>query len=865
MENREYSCVFWSRDESDADLTDMAQRNSHVPGVTDTAASRKRNDSSEANFSSLTNKQKTSMYHSQKKKGVVTSSVIKSSLKSENLSKVNKQSTTKEQPSLKDLKPEDKKRIANLIKELAKIGEEKEVAKEQLEVERKENEMKTRNLQAQIQAILCERENIQQQYLECQKLLSSYQSKVSQEQKNTSDPVHDGSSSQKGHKSKDGWSPLKESVRTISPTSDHPPSKADQEFVELQSVPVYPSDEKSRFPKDDLTGHRRSGGPDGSYSTNKHVISEKQFNPVLSSTHRKHHRSRIPSSGAEDMRAAQSGNSLNGFPSLQAQRHGEPSLSDSHHLSTVHGSNRKISRSQDTFLPMTEVTDDSAITPTLHAPRRERREVRNSSERTSWVSLPEVDGQPAYSYELHEQGPGASETYSGSISHQKREERKDYRSLTPEQRQRQLGSLKEKLQQEQEWLQHKLQEQEHLLHQKRFEIERQKEELSQLEDTGYEQVRRKYLRGSAWGKQRERTGVGGEGRSRFNDVGNGFPEDQYHRVVPGEGREDVTSSWQQHGSWDEEQPLSTNYDEPREMAQQNLTERRSQFGHNQEEGIAGYEDNYYQGYDEEDEVEDAETWYQMRKETEGADNGGSIQGYVSLHPQQPIRKQGALHQSAAVDTATSPIYQSRHNSGLKHTTNYTEAGMKKGYTSASRTSEPPKQYGNISTLLDEEGLTGLSLNGSNPPYIRPESKSRPGTNITTTNPNLKRRGIIQPPHQTHLHSQDQPERRIHSAGQDSARVRHRAGEELYKPQLQRGKVQDINKHPTPSQALRDSSQEKGSLHSYTDAAREDDALHAHLVQRSHQVIREIGMLLNQSAEMGEEEESKVLEDIFFLK
>ncbi|XP_041460059.1 protein hinderin-like [Lytechinus variegatus] len=848
MENREYSCVFWSRDESDADLTDMAQRSAHVPGVTDTAASRKRIDSSEANFSSLTNKQKTSMYHSQKKKAVVTSSVIKSSLKSENPSKVNKQSTTKEQPSLKDLKPEDKKRIANLIKELAKIGEEKEVAKEQLEVERKENEMKTRKLQAQIQAILCERENIQQQYLECQKLLSSYQSKVSQEQKNTSDPIHDGSSSQKGHKSKDGWSPLKENVRTISPTSDHPTSKADQEFVELQSVPVYPSDEKSQ----------RSGGPDGSYSTNKHVISEKQFNPVLSSTHRKHHQSRVPSSGAEDMRATQSGNSLNGFPSLQAQRREEPSLSDSRHMSTVHGSNRKVSRrSQDTFLPMTEVTDDSAITPTLHAPRRERREIRNSSERTSWVSLPEVDGQPAYSYELHERGPGASEIYSGSISHQKRQERQDYHSLTPEQRQRQLGSLKEKLQQEQEWLQQKLQEQEHLLHQKRFEIERQKEELSQLEDTGYEQVRRKYLRGSAREKQRERTGVGGERKSRFNDVVSVFPEDQYHRVVPGEGRKDVTLSWQQHGSWDEEQPLSTNYppDEPREMAQQNLTE--SQFGHYQEEGITGYEENYYQGYD--DEVEDAETWYQMREATEGADNGGSIQGYVSLHPQQPTRKQGALHQSAA---ATSHIYQSRHNSGLRHTTNNAEAGMKKGYTSASRTSEPPKQYGNISTLLDEEGLTGLSLNGSNSPYIRPESKPRPGT---TTNPNLKRRGIIQPLHQTHPHSQDQPERRIRSAGQVSGRLRHRVAEELYNPQLQRGKAQDLTKHPTPSQALMDSSQEKGSLHSYTDAAREDDALHAHLVQRSHQVIREIGMLLNQSAEMGEEEESKVLEDIFFLK
>lgn len=38
--------------------------------------------------------------------------------------------------SLKDLGPEDKKRVANLVKELAKVGEEREIALTQLTQER---------------------------------------------------------------------------------------------------------------------------------------------------------------------------------------------------------------------------------------------------------------------------------------------------------------------------------------------------------------------------------------------------------------------------------------------------------------------------------------------------------------------------------------------------------------------------------------------------------------------------------------------------------------------------------------------------------------------------------------------------------
>lgn len=349
------------------------------------------------------------------------------------------------------------------------------------------------------------------------------------------------------------------------------------------------------------------------------------------------------------MRAAQSENTVNGFSSSQTYRHDRLKHMDSHNLSKTHGAQREGARrtSQETFLPLTEVTDESAVTTHVHhAKRLEGREKRKSSDRNSWVSLPEMDGQVPYSYELHEKGLGQSGTFNGSMSHQKRP---DYRSLTPEQRQRQLGSLKKKLQQEQGWLQQKLQDQERLLYHKRLEVERQKQELSHLEDdTGYDQVRFKYLGGRAGQQQRERTGVGGEYRTRFDDRNNGFEEDGYHkRMVPEGGKDEVTSPWQHHRPWDEEQPVSTNYppdDDFGEMDQQELSRRRpgDQFDNYRGKYIAGYAEDSdidYQEYD--DGVEDEETWYEMREETEGADNGRSIQGYASLHPQQATRKQGS--------------------------------------------------------------------------------------------------------------------------------------------------------------------------------------------------------------------------------
>ncbi|XP_051537192.1 protein hinderin-like isoform X2 [Myxocyprinus asiaticus] len=88
----------------------------------------------------------------------------------------------KSKPSLKDLCPEDKRRIASLIQELARVSEEKEESVQKLRDEQETFEKKIQQLEQQNQLIVQERESLQQQYRECQELLGLYQQYLSQQQ-----------------------------------------------------------------------------------------------------------------------------------------------------------------------------------------------------------------------------------------------------------------------------------------------------------------------------------------------------------------------------------------------------------------------------------------------------------------------------------------------------------------------------------------------------------------------------------------------------------------------------------------------------------------------------------------------------------
>ncbi|KAF7208294.1 protein hinderin isoform X2 [Nothobranchius furzeri] len=95
---------------------------------------------------------------------------------------VSETSRQKGEVSLKDLCLEDKKRIATLIEELARVSEEKDVSVQRLKDEQGNFERKIQQLEQQNLMIAQERESLQQQYKECQELLGLYQQYLSQQQ-----------------------------------------------------------------------------------------------------------------------------------------------------------------------------------------------------------------------------------------------------------------------------------------------------------------------------------------------------------------------------------------------------------------------------------------------------------------------------------------------------------------------------------------------------------------------------------------------------------------------------------------------------------------------------------------------------------
>uniref|UniRef100_A0A3Q2XXP2 Zgc:162344 n=2 Tax=Hippocampus comes TaxID=109280 RepID=A0A3Q2XXP2_HIPCM len=91
-------------------------------------------------------------------------------------------SSAQSQVGLKDLCPEDKRRIANLIEELARVSEEKEESVKRLKDEHDNFESKIQQLEQQNMLIAHERESLQRQYRECQELLGLYQQYLTQQQ-----------------------------------------------------------------------------------------------------------------------------------------------------------------------------------------------------------------------------------------------------------------------------------------------------------------------------------------------------------------------------------------------------------------------------------------------------------------------------------------------------------------------------------------------------------------------------------------------------------------------------------------------------------------------------------------------------------
>ncbi|XP_065746173.1 protein hinderin isoform X1 [Phocoena phocoena] len=166
--SRPGAAAFWSRDFSDEEQSVV-----YVPGI-----------STEGNIRSRHKMVNPKADVKLKTSRVTATSVSMESLKGAGDS-VDEQNFCRggiKSASLKDLCLEDKRRIANLIKELARVSEEKEVTEERLKAEQESFEKKIRQLEEQNELIIKEREALQLQYKECQELLSLYQKYLSEQQ-----------------------------------------------------------------------------------------------------------------------------------------------------------------------------------------------------------------------------------------------------------------------------------------------------------------------------------------------------------------------------------------------------------------------------------------------------------------------------------------------------------------------------------------------------------------------------------------------------------------------------------------------------------------------------------------------------------
>ncbi|XP_044099067.1 protein hinderin isoform X3 [Neovison vison] len=165
--SRRGATAFWSRDFSDEEQSVV-----YVPGISAEGNTRSRHKLSPKADVKLTTSR------------VTAASISMESLKGAGDS-VDEQNICRgglKSVSLKDLCLEDKRRIANLIKELARISEEKEVTEERFRAEQESFEKKIRQLEEQNDLIIKEREALQLQYRECQELLSLYQKYLSEQQ-----------------------------------------------------------------------------------------------------------------------------------------------------------------------------------------------------------------------------------------------------------------------------------------------------------------------------------------------------------------------------------------------------------------------------------------------------------------------------------------------------------------------------------------------------------------------------------------------------------------------------------------------------------------------------------------------------------
>ncbi|KAM9535673.1 protein hinderin isoform 2-T2 [Salvelinus alpinus] len=141
----------------------------------------------------------------------------------------------KNRTSLKDLCPQDKRRIANLIQELARVSEEKESSVQRLRDEQETFERKILQLEQQNHLIVQERESLQQQYRECQELLGLYQQYLSQQQEKLNQSIAQLSHARSSHYNSHSKAPSSEGAST-KPSRGERATALDGSYLDLPTL-----------------------------------------------------------------------------------------------------------------------------------------------------------------------------------------------------------------------------------------------------------------------------------------------------------------------------------------------------------------------------------------------------------------------------------------------------------------------------------------------------------------------------------------------------------------------------------------------------------------------------------------------------
>eukprot|EP00795_Rhopilema_esculentum_P000172 gene172-9797_t len=110
------------------------------------------------------------------------------------MKQANEKSKKKIAISLKDLSGEDKRRVANLIKELAKAGEERKLAINALHEERIDFQGKEELLKQEQEKLIMERDELREKILEYQFLINQYSNQIQQKQDQSKGEINDRNS-----------------------------------------------------------------------------------------------------------------------------------------------------------------------------------------------------------------------------------------------------------------------------------------------------------------------------------------------------------------------------------------------------------------------------------------------------------------------------------------------------------------------------------------------------------------------------------------------------------------------------------------------------------------------------------------------